>query len=184
VVTLAPSTGMRYDETRTLRWQQVDFLRETVTVGKSKTPAGTGRVIPLNARATAALRSWAALTPEREPEHYVFPRSLETPLTVTTRWEKAWQNVLRRAKVQCWFHDLRHTGCTRMLEAGVPLSVVATLFGWSAATTTKMAKRYGHISDGAQRGAVPALDGPILAAGSAQNAAQSTSASEPMKKAV
>jgi hypothetical protein len=52
-----------------------------------------------------------------------------------------------------------------MLEAGVPLSVVANLFGWSAATTTRMAKRYGHITDGAQRQAVSALDGPILVTG-------------------
>jgi len=92
--------------------------------------------------------------------------------------------VLDRADVRLWFHDLRHTACTRMLEAGVPLSVVANLFGWSAATTTSMAKRYGHITDGAQRQAVSALDGPILATGSAQNAAQSASASEPLKKAV
>jgi integrase len=184
VVTLALSTGMRYDEIRTLRWRQVDFLRDSVTVGKSKTAAGTGRVVPLNARAAAALRSWAALAPDREPEHYIFLRSLETPLTPTTRWEKAWQNALDRADVRCRFHDLRHTACTRMLEAGVPLSVVANLFGWSAATTTTMAKRYGHISDGAQRQAVSALDGPILVTGSAQNQAQSPPMSEALKKAV
>jgi len=43
------------------------------------------------------------------------------------------------------FHDLRHTGCTRMLEAGVPFPVIAELMGWSPETTVRMAKRYGHI---------------------------------------
>ena len=71
-----------------------------------------------------------------------------------------------------------------MLEAGVPLSVVASLFGWSAATTTSMAKRYGHIGDGAQREALGALDGPILATGSAQNAAQLTASTETLRKAI
>src|SRR5262252_3521184 len=52
---------------------------------------------------------------------------------------------------------LRHTGCTRMLEAGVPFSVVATIMGWSASTTVRMAKRYGHIGQSAQRQAVNVL---------------------------
>src|SRR5207253_10612272 len=56
------------------------------------------------------------------------------------------------------FHDLRHTCVTRMLEGGVPLSVVASILGWSPATTARMAKRYGHIGDVAQRLAVAILD--------------------------
>ena len=45
-----------------------------------------------------------------------------------------------------------------MLEGGAPLSVVATILGWSAATTAIMAKRYGHIGDTARRAAVAVLD--------------------------
>jgi hypothetical protein len=45
-----------------------------------------------------------------------------------------------------------------MLEGGVPLSVVASILGWSAATTARMAKRYGHIGQFAQRQAVAVLD--------------------------
>ena len=45
-----------------------------------------------------------------------------------------------------------------MLEGGVPLSVVASILGWSPATTTRMMKRYGHISQVAQRQAVEVLD--------------------------
>jgi integrase len=56
------------------------------------------------------------------------------------------------------FHDLRHTAVTRMLEGGVPLSVVASILGWSPATTTRMMKRYGHIGQVAQRQAVEVLD--------------------------
>jgi hypothetical protein len=45
-----------------------------------------------------------------------------------------------------------------MLEGGAPLSVVAAILGWSAATTVRMAKRYGHIGQVAQRQAVALLD--------------------------
>ena len=45
-----------------------------------------------------------------------------------------------------------------MLEGGHGLSVVATILGWSAATTAVMAKRYGHIGDTARRAAVAVLD--------------------------
>ena len=40
----------------------------------------------------------------------------------------------------------------------MPLSVVATIMGWSAATTAIMGKRYGHIGDSARRSAVRVLE--------------------------
>jgi len=42
VVLLALNTGLRVSEIRGLTWGQVDFLASTLTVGKSKTAAGTG----------------------------------------------------------------------------------------------------------------------------------------------
>jgi hypothetical protein len=86
------------------------------------------------------------------------------PTAPIGRWKEAWEAAKKRAGVQCRFHDLRHTGCTRMLEAGVPFPVLASLMGWSAATTARMAKRYGHIGQTALRSAVEA----ISAAGSTQ----------------
>lgn len=73
VVTLALHTGMRRGEIQSLRWLQIDFLNRTLTVGATKTEAGTGRVIPLNERALMTLQTWATSFPERRPEHCVFP---------------------------------------------------------------------------------------------------------------
>jgi integrase len=70
------------------------------------------------------------------------------------------------------FHDLRHTCVTRMLEGGVPLSVVASILGWSPATTARMAKRYGHIGQVAQRQAVAILDPKRKKAGSKSKSAK------------
>jgi integrase len=133
---LALNTCMRYSEIRLLRWEQINFANRYVTVGKSKSDSGTGRVIPLNARAYAVLKLWASNFPERKPTDKTDPTK---PIG---RWKEAWEAARKRGGVQCRFHDLRHTGCTHMLEGGTPFPVLAALMGWSPATTVRMAKRY------------------------------------------
>jgi len=66
-------TGARFDVIRTLKWGCVDFENRCLKWGKDKTPAGTGRIIPLSQRAMAALSFWATHFPDRKPKHYVFP---------------------------------------------------------------------------------------------------------------
>lgn len=185
-VLLALNTCMRYSELRLLHWEQIDFNSRTLTVGISKTDSGTGRLLPLNDRAIAILGFWASLFPSRERHHYVFLAERYgasgdgvtvvhdcDPAKPIGRWKEAWESAKIRAGVQCRFHDLRHTGCTRMLEAGVPFSVVATIMGWSASTTVRMSRRYGHIGQAAQRQAVDALNRAGFQDDGAQNWAQS-----------
>ncbi len=57
-----------------------------------------------------------------------------------------------------WWHDLRHTCCTRLLEQGVSLPIVGQILGWAPSTTVRMAQRYGHIGQDAQRQAMALLD--------------------------
>jgi len=76
--------GLRDKELRELRWRQIDLLdKKQLTVGKSKTEAGTGRVIPLNDTVLAALRSHAGWYVKRfgecKPEWYVFPAGKGQP---------------------------------------------------------------------------------------------------------
>ena len=185
-VLLALNTCMRYSELRLLRWEQVNLNSCTLTVGLSKTDSGTGRLLPLNDRAMAILGFWASLFPARQGHHYVFCTERygasgdgltvvydSDPTKPIGRWKEAWESAKIRAGVCCRFHDLRHTGCTRMLEAGVPFSVVATIMGWSASTTVRMARRYGHIGQAAQRQAVDALNRAGFQGDGAQNWAQS-----------
>lgn len=88
-------------------------------------------------------------------------------------WKEAWEKAKQRAgailsgkagdeesePLQCRFHDLRHTAVTRLLEAGIPYPVVASIMGWSAATAIRMSKRYGHIGNQALRAAADVLGG-------------------------
>ena len=174
IVTLALHTGMRSGEIQSLHWCQLDFLSRTLTVGATKTAAGSGRVIPLNERALMTLQAWATNFPERKPEHFVFPwehyglagnkgkthaKTMDPNIGVGDV-KTAWKSAKEQAGVECRFHDLRHTACTRLLERGASLSVVASIMGWSASTTANMAKRYGHIGSDAQRTALDALVQP------------------------
>lgn len=72
-VLLSIHTGLRNAELRHLRWRQIDLIEAHLTVGKSKTEGGEGRVIPLSETALACLKEWRSQFPDAHPGHYVFP---------------------------------------------------------------------------------------------------------------
>ncbi|MBL8294001.1 MAG: tyrosine-type recombinase/integrase [Bryobacterales bacterium] len=61
----------------------------------------------------------------------------------------------KKAKVECRWHDLRHTVCTKMAEAGVPESTMLAIMGHMSRA---MLERYSHIRMHAKREAVEALN--------------------------
>ena len=109
--------------------------------------------------------------PDRRPEHALFPSeqvgvsgnervalaAVADPKVPIGSIKEAWESAKRRSGVQVRWHDLRHTACTRLLEAGVSLPIIARILGWSASTTVRMAQRYGHIGPDAQRQAMDSL---------------------------
>ena len=77
---LTLDSGLRPSETRALRrrdlnltWRNGTIAEGEIIVGRSKTDAGTGRVIPVTRRAAAALTLWLARFPEARPDSNVFP---------------------------------------------------------------------------------------------------------------
>jgi integrase len=156
-------TGMRSDEARLLRWSQVDFEAGQITVGRSKTEAGKGRAIPMSAALRFALEHHASWYASKlgliQPEWYVFPRSnrikLQDPMRPAISLKGAWEGVRDKAGVSCRLHDLRHSFCTKMAEAGVPESTMLDMMGHVSAA---MLKRYSHIRAQARREAISALE--------------------------
>jgi integrase len=167
-ITVALQTCMRSSEIRLLQWHQIDFGRRVITVGDSKTDAGTGREIPMTSAARRTMELWAGNFPNRKPNYYVFPSekvgqngaiyALDVTRPIGT-WKEAWEAAKERAGVSCRFHDLRHSGCTRLLESGVSYPILAEIMGWSASTATRMAKEvYGHVGLAARRQAIEQLE--------------------------
>jgi integrase len=183
VIMLAINTGMRASEIRGLTWAQIDFLAKSLTVGLSKTAAGTGRIIPLNPRTVAVLTHWRGLFPGAEAEHYVFSHEKYglagndrkqcayeiIPTEPMHRWKVAWESARKAAKVSCRFHDLRHTFISRLAESQASDSTVMALAGH---VSRAMMERYSHIRMEAKRKAVDTLSGTNFEPGVAQNWAQ------------
>ena len=176
-VQVALHTGLRKGEIQSLRWDQIDFLSREITVGRAKTVAGTGRVVPLNECAFQTLQSWPANFQDRQPDDAVFPseaygfagnkrkphtRTID-PTVPVGDIKRSWAAAKRRAGIKCRFHALRHSAVTRMLERGASLAVVASVVGWSPSTVALMSRRYGHIGLDARKAALDTLAPPTEA---------------------
>jgi integrase len=167
VVTLALNTALRKNEIRTLRWSQIDFEKRTVTVGRSKTQAGTGRMIPLNQPAYDALVRWAGRLVESNAEDYAFPaceaagierkhpdRERIDPSRPIKSWRSAWRAALKRASLQLRFHDLRHTCITKLAESQASEQTLMAIAGH---VSRSMIEHYSHIRIEAKRRATDAI---------------------------
>jgi integrase len=154
---LAANTSARGIELKHLQWSDIDFSARTLTIRRSKTPAGH-RIIPLNPIAVSALKTLyerASMRRTVSPDEYVFPSrySLFRP---ARSWRKGWISITRAAGLRgLRFHDLRHQAITELAEAGVP---EATIMSISGHLSRAMLARYSHIRLDARRAAVEKLE--------------------------
>jgi len=148
---LALNSTMRSQEIKSLRWEQIDFVRRELVVGESKTDAGAGRLIPLNPTVFEALVRWAGRRPSADPRHFVFPwcenRKVD-PTRPTKGWRTAWRNALKQAGFKCRFHDLRHTTITKLAEGQASDQTIMSIAGY---VSKQMMERYSHIRTEAKR---------------------------------
>jgi integrase len=122
---LGQHSGLRDKEIRTLQWRLLNLEKRMVTVGLTKTDAGTGRTIPMNDALFAAAIDYAKWYTGRfgssKPEWYVFPfgrpRAID-PTRPQTSLKTAWRNARSKANVEGRFHDNRHTFVTDLAESG------------------------------------------------------------------
>jgi integrase len=153
------NTGLRDKELRQIRWAQIDLVnKKALTVGKAKTAAGTGRIIPLNETALAALEAHAAWYTRRlgacRPEWFVFafgaplPKDLTRPIT---SFKTAWTTVREKAGVKGRWHDNRHTLVTELAESGAGDEVIMSIAGH---VSRAMLSRYSHVRMEAKRRAL------------------------------
>jgi integrase len=103
-MTLALCTTMRGVEIKHLRWRDVDFLRQSLTIRRSKTEAGL-RSIPMNEDAYSAvleLRERAKGFNGTAPEHFLFPACEHghiDPKRPMKSWRTAWRRMTQL--IQC-----------------------------------------------------------------------------------
>ena len=142
--------------------------KKTLTVGQSKTEAGTGRVVPLNDTAIAALSAHAAWYTRRlgecKPEWFVFAFGSPLPKDPTrpiTSCKTAWAKVREKAGVKGRWHDNRHTLVTELSESGAGDEVIMSIAGH---VSRAMLSRYSHVRMEAKRRALDEIAGRQRAA--------------------
>jgi integrase len=181
-------TGLRSQELRLLRWHQVDLLEGTITVGKSKTQGGEGRLVYLSALATQALQNWRSQFPNVQLTDAVFPREAyglkgkkgtfggavvpykTFPDQPVSSFKSAWETSRKAAGVECRWHDLRHSAASRITAGGATDQTLQALLGWMS---PKMIERYSHVRAEAKRRAVAVFDVVSSDSDSPQNRPQS-----------
>lgn len=179
---LTLNCGLRDKELRQLQWDRVHLREAYLAVGESKTDAGSGRTIPLNAVALEVLKTYSAWYREKfkdlKPEWFVFPAGRPQPTDPTkpcTSFKTVWRMIKSKADVKGRWHDNRHTFITGLAESGEASD--QTIMDIAGHVSKRMLKHYSHIRMEAKRRAVAALvpNGSDGNAESAEGAARATS---------
>jgi integrase len=139
LIVTATVSGMRASEMLGLRWADVDFDHEHITLHTTKNDEP--RIVPLTGPALKVLR--ARKNGQRPSERVfgvgTFPRHL-------------WRQALKAAGIDdLRFHDLRHSAASFLVQHGVDIRVVADILGHRTITTTM---RYAHVATKTTRAAL------------------------------
>ena len=153
--------GLRPIEIRNLKWEDIDFENDVLTVTKSKTKAGEGRLLPIPPQLRTALLEHKLKGQNNE---WVFVRYKNHKLPMDTNaFYHAWhsfyhqmdiangatvyRNQIIKSTLAPDFEPylLRHTFCTDCQAAGVPLNVAKEWMGHSDILVTS--KIYTHMVD-------------------------------------
>jgi len=119
-----------------LRWADVDWRAEVVTLRKTK--AGKMQHAPLSAVAVAILRT---LGPQGDG--YVFGWPDGRPWTVGYLTHEFHKAAVDSGVANVHVHDCRHTFACRLLRGGVDIYTVSKLLRHASVV---MSERYAHLS--------------------------------------
>lgn len=158
---LARNAGLRDTEIKTLTWGQVNLKVKSLQVGRSKSDAGEGRIIPLNSDLNEALVAYREWYVERfgaaHDEWYLFawgkPRPCD-PTRHSTSLKTAWRTVRSSAKVKGRRQDNRHTLTTELAESGAGDETIMEIAGH---VDRQRLRHYSHIRMELKRSALEAV---------------------------
>lgn len=173
--------GMRRGELLGLKWQDIDFEKETITINqtiqylpgkgifesstKTTTSQRTVKAAAYTMQMLRQYQAWQAAerlkAGDRWTDHgYIFTRYNGEPIQPDyfTSWFKDF--VRRNNLPDIHVHSLRHTSATLLIADGTPLTTVAQRLGHAnAGTTTKI---YAHAIQSADAAAAEALESKLL----------------------
>ena len=180
--------GMRRGELLGLKWSDIDFEKETITINRTiqylpekgvfesstKTTSSerTLKAAPYTMQMLRQFQAWQSAERLKAGDRwndqgYLFTRHDGQPLRpdYLTGWFKSF---LRRHDLpEIHVHSLRHTSATLLIADGTPLPTVAHRLGHANASTTT--KIYAHAIQSADAAAAEALESKLIGTVKAQN---------------
>ena len=141
MIIVSLNTGTRQGELLALKRSHINLEQGTLFVEKSKNYLA--RHIPLNKKASNALRIWLAQTKKLNSE-YLFPSPHNSSKPISTI-NSAWRTLIRaKAKIDNFrWHDLRHDFASNLVMKGVSLYAVQKLMGHKRIDQTM---KYAHLA--------------------------------------
>lgn len=134
IIQFALNTGMRKEEILSLTWKCINFENNKITLLDTKN--GKKRYIPINSTVRSILKE----AHKQKVCEYVFVNPITQKRYCDLK--RAFVSLCNKANIENFrFHDLRHTSATRMVGAGVPITMVKDILGHSDIHTTM---RYAH----------------------------------------
>jgi integrase len=159
--------GVRQGEAFALRWDDVDWERQTLRIDRQAANNGGKIVVKApktkNGRRTLdlpdevldalRLRQARALKDGQAGNPLIFPAREGGYLHRSTLAHRHWKKILLECGIDPrGLHHARHTFATHALTEGCPLHIVSKILGHSSPTVTL--ETYAHLIDTAQRGTV------------------------------
>jgi len=160
MVLFAVETGLRLDEENNLRWSDIDFKNQIITIGNKlfNTKSKKVRRIPFNDRLEKILKknSNRQLQNSKILREFVFAQSNGKQYRKDTI-SKALKKVIKEAGLpgELHWHCLRATAATRWASNKVPIFTVSKLLGHSSVNVTT--RYYANIDMEELRDAVNRL---------------------------
>jgi integrase len=142
----ALDTACRRGELIQMKWSDVDFENRAIHVRAMTTKTARSRSVPISSRLLAELEKLRRNA--ASDEDLIFG--------VTDNVKKSFVSACREAGIEDFrFHDCRHTAITRMIQKGLPPSLVMKISGHTQMATFA---RYVNVDDDAIRRAAQAID--------------------------
>jgi integrase len=150
IIITAIDTAMRKGEILQLTWRDVNLEAKEITVRSSTTKIRKGRTVGITSRLETELRSlWEASM--HDTDSLIFGIRDDVKRSFATACREAGITDLH-------FHDLRHLGTTRMIQAGMPPAEVMKITGHTRFETFS---RYLNVDGHGARRAASLLDNLI-----------------------
>lgn len=164
-------SGMRKGELRALTWDDINFSKNTISINKTAAIDETGknviqlpktnnsmRIISMDQQTMAILREWRIKQRKEllklgynamNGQQIVFNGKNNKPLSHVTLNDKFKDIQVKNGLKAITIHGLRHTHCSLLLAAGVPVNDVKDRLGHANIQTTL--NIYAHVTKQQQK---------------------------------